>query len=94
MVGLRDLDERERAAIADSDIDAYTMGDIDRHGISSVVGNALDSALEGVDGLHVSLDMDALDPGEAPGVGTPVHGGITYREAHAAMELIADRWSR
>lgn len=91
MVGLRDLDERERAAIAESDIDAYTMGDIDRHGISSVVGNALDSALEGVDGLHVSLDMDALDPGEAPGVGTPVHGGITYREAHAAMELIADR---
>ena len=90
MVGLRDLDERERAAIAESDIDAYTMSDIDRRGIGPVVEDALDSALDGVEGLHVSLDMDALDPGEAPGVGTPVHGGITYREAHAAMELVAD----
>lgn len=90
MVGLRDIDERERAAIAESDVDAYTMSDIDCHGIGPVIEGALDSALEGVDRLHVSLDMDALDPGEAPGVGTPVHGGVTYREAHTAMELIAD----
>ncbi len=91
MVGLRDLDDREGAAIAESDIDAYTMSDIDRRGIGPVLEDALDSVLEGVDRLHVSLDMDALDPDDAPGVGTPVHGGITYREAHTAMELIADR---
>lgn len=90
MVGLRDLDTAERAAIADSEVTAYTMSDIDSRGIVPVVEDALDAALDGVDCLHVSLDMDVLDPGEAPGVGTPVHGGVTYREAHAAMELIAE----
>ncbi|MFO7925869.1 MAG: arginase [Halobacteriota archaeon] len=90
MVGLRDIDEQERKAITESDVTAYTMSDIDSHGIAPVVEDALEAALDGVDGLHVSLDMDVLDPGEAPGVGTPVHGGVTYREAHAAMELIAE----
>lgn len=90
MVGLRDLDEEERTAITESDVTAYTMSHIDRRGIVPVVEDAIDAALDGVDGLHVSLDMDVLDPREAPGVGTPVHGGITYREAHAAMELIAE----
>ena len=90
MVGLRDVDDRERTAIRDTDVDPYTMSDIDRRGIVSVVEDALDSALSGVDALHVSLDMDFLDPDEAPGVGTPVTGGVTYREAHAAMELVAE----
>lgn len=90
MIGLRDLDEDERTAIAESDVTAYTMSDIDRRGIVPVVEDAIDAALDGTDGLHVSLDMDVLDPREAPGVGTPVHGGVSYREAHAAMELIAE----
>ena len=90
MVGLRDVDDRERTAVRDTDVDPYTMSDIDRRGIVSVVEDALDSALSGVDALHVSLDMDFLDPDEAPGVGTPVTGGVTYREAHAAMELVAE----
>ena len=90
MVGLRDVDDRERTAIRDTDVDPYTMSDIDRRGIVPVVEDALDSALSGVDSLHVSLDMDFLDPDEAPGVGTPVTGGVTYREAHAAMELVAE----
>ncbi len=90
MVGLRDLDDDERTALRDSDVDAYTMSDVDTRSIVPVVEDALDSALSGVDALHVSLDMDFLDPDEAPGVGTPVTGGVTYREAHAAMELVAE----
>jgi arginase len=90
MVGLRDLDPEEADALGDSDIAAYTMRDIDRRGADGVIGEALDRLLEDVDVLHVSLDMDVLDPGEAPGVGTPVRGGMTYREAHAAMERIAE----
>jgi arginase len=90
MVGLRNIDDQERTAIRDTEVDAYTMSDIDRRGIVPVVDEALSSALDGVDALHVSLDMDVLDPDEAPGVGTPVTGGVTYREAHAAMELVAE----
>ena len=90
MVGLRDVDGEEQTAIRDSAVDAYTMSDIDTRGIVPVVEDALASALDGVDALHVSLDMDLLDPDEAPGVGTPVTGGATYREAHAAMELVAE----
>ena len=90
MVGLRDVDDAERTAILDSEVDAYTMSDVDTRGIVPVVEDALESALDGVDALHVSLDMDFLDPDEAPGVGTPVTGGATYREAHAAMELVAE----
>ncbi len=90
MVGLRNLDDAEADAVRDSDIDAYTMSDIDRRGMVPVVEDALASALDGVDALHVSLDMDFLDPDEAPGVGTPVTGGVTYREAHAAAELVAE----
>lgn len=90
MVGLRDIGAEERAAIADSDVTVYTMSDIDNRGMVPIVEDALDAALDGVDRLHVSFDMDVLDPGEAPGVGTPVHGGVTYREAHTAMELIAE----
>jgi arginase len=89
MVGLRDLDATERTAIRDSDVTAYTMSDLDERGVAEVVEEAVDVATDGTDGIHVSLDLDWLDPNAAPGVGTPVRGGATYREAHAAMETIA-----
>jgi len=91
LVGLRALDERERETIRKSEVTAYTMSDIDRLGLPAVVEEALDVASDGVDGIHVSLDLDWLDPTEAPGVGTPARGGVSYREAHAAMEAIARR---
>jgi len=94
LVGLRDVDVSERKAIRESDVTAFTMSDIDERGLTSVVEDALDVAAKGVEGVHVSLDLDWLDPHEAPGVGTPVRGGVTYREAHAAMELLADRDER
>ncbi|AFO57186.1 arginase [Natrinema sp. J7-2] len=67
------------------------MHDIDERGITAVVADALDIATDGVDGIHVSLDLDWLDPTVAPGVGTPVRGGVDYREAHAALECVANR---
>jgi arginase len=91
LVGIRSLDEAERAALADSPISVFTMSDIDARGLPAVASDALDVVAEGTDGFHASLDMDFLDPDEAPGVGTPVRGGVTYREAHAAMEEVADR---
>jgi arginase len=66
------------------------MGDIDRRGMGAVVAQAIEHATSGTAGLHVSLDLDVLDPRDAPGVGTPVRGGISYREAHLAMEMIAE----
>ena len=90
-VGLRDLDPGERERIRDSDATALTMADIDEHGISHVIDEAVSVAGAGVDGIHVSLDLDWLEPTEAPGVGTPVAGGVTYREAHFALEMLAAR---
>jgi arginase len=90
IVGLRSLDAAERRAIRESDVTAFTMSDIDEDGIASVVDEALDVATSGTDGIHVSLDLDWLDPREAPGVGTPVRGGVTYREAHSALERVAE----
>lgn len=89
MVGIRDLDIEEREALRHSGIQVFTMHDIDRRGLASVMEEALMRVSMGTAGIHVSLDMDALDPAEAPGVGTPVLGGISYREAHLAMEMIA-----
>jgi arginase len=91
LVGLRSLDDHEREEIRASDMTAYTMSDIDERGITDVTAEALDVATQGVDGIHVSFDLDWLDPGEAPGVGTPVRGGASYREAHAALETVAER---
>ncbi len=88
-VGLRDLDDEERELIRRSDATAYTMSDLDRGNVADIVSEAIDVATDGVDALHVSHDLDWLDPQEAPGVGTPVRGGVSYREAHAAMELVA-----
>jgi arginase len=89
MVGIRDLDAREREALRGSGIQVFTMHDIDRRGLASVMEEAIMRAGVNTAGFHVSLDMDVLDPSEAPGVGTPVLGGISYREAHLAMEMIA-----
>jgi len=91
LVGLRDVDGGERENLHDSDASSFTIPYIDREGIASVVEKALGST--GSDSLHVSLDMDLLDPNEAPGVGTPVEGGVTYREAHTALEIISEEAS-
>jgi arginase len=90
-VGLRRLDAGEKEVISDSEITAFTMRDIDRTNIGAVVEQALEVATVGTEAIHVSLDMDWVNPTEAPGVGTPVPGGVTYREAHLAMETIAQR---
>jgi len=89
LVGVRDLDPGERDLLRDSGVAVYTMSDIDARGAPGVVEEALAVATDGTDGLHVSLDLDWLDPTEAPGVGTPVRGGVSYREAHSAMEAVA-----
>jgi arginase len=90
LIGLRDLDGEERVSVAESDVAAYTMSDIDQRGLVTVLEEALSTVRDGVDGVHVSFDVDFLDPNEAPGVGTPVRGGASYREAHTAMEHVAD----
>ncbi|MCU4742039.1 arginase [Halobacteria archaeon AArc-m2/3/4] len=89
-VGLRSIDDRERDAIRDSEMTAFTMSDIDERGITDVVEDALAVATDETDGVHVSLDLDWLDPKAAPGVGTPVRGGVTYREAHSALEAVSE----
>jgi arginase len=90
IVGARDLDPGERELLRAHHVHVLTMTDIDQRGISDVMREALTIVGKASDGIHLSLDMDALDPVHAPGVGTPVRGGLTYREAHLAMELIAD----
>ena len=90
LVGVRNLDEREKTRIRESGVHVFTMKDIDREGIAAIADRALALATDGTGGLHVSLDMDVCDPSTAPGVGTPVKGGLDYREAHLMMELIAD----
>jgi arginase len=89
IVGARSIDEGERALIAELGVHVFTMSDVDRHGIERVMREAL-ASLQGVAFLHVSLDLDAVDPMFAPGVGTPVRGGLSYREAHLALELLAE----
>ncbi|WP_426961891.1 arginase [Haloparvum alkalitolerans] len=90
IVGLRSVDEAEAEFIRESEVTAFTMSEIDRRGVTPVVEEALAIAGTGVDGVHASLDLDWLDPHEAAGVGTPVRGGVTYREAHSAMEQVAE----
>jgi arginase len=90
LIGIRNLDEREKERIRESGVHVFTMKDIDRSGIASVVEQALALAGKDTGGLHISFDMDVCDPTIAPGVGTPVKGGFNYREAHMVMEMIAD----
>lgn len=90
LIGVRSIDDLERENVRSSGLRVFTMRDIDERGIRAVMEEAIAVATRGTAGLLVSLDMDFIDPTYAPGVGTPVVGGATYREAHLAMEMIAD----
>jgi arginase len=90
LVGIRDLDSQEKKLVKKSGVHVFTMRDIDERGMREVMSDALKYAMDDTGGIAVSLDMDFVDPSDAPGVGTPVRGGVTYREAHLAMEMIAD----
>ena len=90
ILGLRSVDEIERLNVRGTGVHPFTMRDIDECGMRAVIQEAIHLASLGTGGFHLSFDMDAVDPSDAPGVGTPVRGGITYREAHLAMELVCD----
>lgn len=89
MIGIRSVDAKERELLREAGIKAYTMKDVDQLGITRITAETLER-LSGTERLHVSFDADALDPSVAPGVGTPVPGGLTYREGHLLMELLAE----
>lgn len=90
IVGARALDLEERLLLRKHQVHVFTMTDIDQRGMSDIMADAIQIAGQAADGIHLSLDMDSLDPRDAPGVGTPVRGGLTYREAHLAMEIMAN----
>lgn len=90
LIGLRDVDKQEKQHVQKSGVRVFTMRDVDERGLRIVLEEAIEVVTEGAAGFHLSLDMDAIDPREAPGVGTPVRGGLTYREAHLAMEILCD----
>ncbi len=90
LIGIRDVDIEERKLVKKSGVRVFTMKEIDKRGIGSVMDEALSILTQGTDGIAVTLDADFLDPDESPGVATPVRGGANYREAHLAMEMIAD----
>jgi arginase len=90
LLGIRNLDEREKAAVRESRVHVFTMKDIDRQGIASVAEQAVELAGNQTAGIHMSFDLDVCDPMIAPGVGTPIRGGLNYREAHMVMEIVAD----
>ena len=90
IIGIRDVDIMERAHVRESGVNAFTMRDIDERGLRSVMAQAIELVTKGTAGFHLSLDLDYVDPADAPGVGTPVRGGATYREAHLAMEMLCD----
>ena len=90
LIGIRNLDEREKEIVRASGVRVFTIKDIDRAGIAVVAEQALAIAGNGTAGVHVSFDLDVCDPAIAPGVGTPVKGGLDYREAHMLMEIVAD----
>ena len=89
-VGLREVDAGESRALKSRKVTCFTMSDIDRLGMNAVMQRAIELAAGGPRSVHISLDIDSLDPTAAPGTGTPVPGGLTYREAHLAMELLAE----
>jgi len=90
IIGARDLDPGEKQLIKEIGIKVYTMHEIDRLGMTTVMSETLEYLKERTDGVHLSLDLDGLDPNDAPGVGTPVAGGISYRESHLAMEMLSE----
>jgi arginase len=91
LIGIRDLDAGERETLKTCGVAAYTMRDVDERGMRDVCDEAIRLASDGTAGVHLSFDLDVVDPEDAPGTGTPVWGGITYREAHLAMEMVSDR---
>ncbi|MFN7924990.1 MAG: arginase [Bryobacteraceae bacterium] len=90
VLGLRSVDQLERQTVRESGVHIFTMRDIDERGLRAVMADAIRFAMDDTAGFHVSFDMDSVDPQLAPGVGTPVPGGLTYREAHLAMEMAGD----
>ena len=90
IVGARDIDEEEKRLLREAGVAVFTMQQIDRQGLVGVMSQALEIVQTGTAGFHVSFDLDVLDPRDVPGVGTPVHGGISYREAHLIMEMVAE----
>lgn len=90
LIGVRNLDAPEKDHIRETGVNVFTMKDIDRHGIAAIMKRALGLASQGTTGVHVSFDLDVCDPSIAPGVGTPVKGGLDYREAQLVMEMVAD----
>lgn len=90
LIGARDLDEAEKEILKSLNIKVYTMHEIDRLGMPQVIEETIEYLKEKTDGVHLSLDLDAIEPSEAPGVGTPVIGGISYRESHLALEMLAE----
>ncbi len=90
LIGVRDIDDTERAIIRRSGIHAYTMRDVDERGMRAVMEEAIRHVSEGTAGFHVSFDLDGMDPRDVPGTGTPVKGGISWREANLAMEMVSD----
>ncbi|MDQ0340287.1 arginase [Caldalkalibacillus uzonensis] len=90
IIGARQLDEGEKLLIREIGLKVYTMHEVDRLGMTRVMEEAISHVTQGTDGVHLSLDLDGLDPHDAPGVGTPVTGGLTYRESHLAMEMLAE----
>lgn len=90
LIGIRNLDEAEKTKVRDAGVHVFTMKDLDRMGIATVMERAMSIATDGTMGIHVSFDVDVCDPAIAPGVGTPVKGGLNYREAHMVMEMLAD----
>jgi arginase len=90
LIGVRNLDDREKDLVRNSGVHVFTMKDIDRLGVAAVAQEALRAAMNGTAGIHVSFDLDVCDPSIAPGVGTPVKGGLNYREAHLLMEMVAE----
>jgi len=91
LIGIRDLDPGERETLKKLGVNVYTMRDLDERGMRDVLDEAIGIAADNTAGIHLSFDLDVVDPEDAPGTGTPVWGGITYREAHLAMEMLADR---
>jgi arginase len=90
LIGIRNLDEAEKQIVRRSGVHAYTMRDIDERGMRAVIAEAIELCSRGTAGFHVSFDLDGMDPSDAPGVGTPVKGGIDWREANLLMETVAD----
>src|SRR5690625_4719277 len=90
LIGIRELDEAEKDFIKELNIKTYTMHEVDRLGMATVMEETMEYLKERTDGIHLSFDLDGIDPSEAPGVGTPVLGGATYRESHLALEMLAE----